>query len=123
MRLGCDTHGPEVVVGAVTPPHQAAFALRPSTPDAFHLLDPHGPAEALIHDRATTADGLGLGDLNMRQDAVTYGEEQFGVDAHTGALFAPVRCVVALFCCGHGLSRLREGFKGLSCETGRLADV
>jgi hypothetical protein len=112
-----------MVLSAVTPPHQAAFALRPSTPDAFHLLDPHGPAEALIHDRATTADGLGLGDLNMRQDAVTYGEEQFGVDAHAGSPFAPVHCVVALFCCGHGLSRLREGFQGLSCETGHLTHV
>jgi hypothetical protein len=69
-------------------------------------------------DRAPTADGLGLGDLNVRQAAVAYGEEQIGVEAHASSLFTPVRGVVAL-CSSHG----REDLQGLSSETGHLAGV
>lgn len=81
----------------LTPPHRAAFAPCRTAPDTFHLPHPHGPVEALLHDRATATHGLRSVNLLKCRTTVSYGEEQIRVFMEASCPFAPVHGVIRSF--------------------------
>src|SRR6478735_1344654 len=77
--------------------HCAALVLAEATPDAGVLAGLERPLQALLHDGAATADGLGFLDLQQRRTGVADGEEQLGVFLTTNGVVTPVHgCYLSL---------------------------
>ncbi|MGY3679845.1 two-component sensor histidine kinase/PAS domain-containing protein [Streptomyces sp. TE33382] len=77
--------------------HRAALVLAEATPDAGVLAGLKRPLQALLHDGAATADGLGFLDLQQRRTGVADGEEQLGVFLTTNGVVTPVHgCYLSL---------------------------
>src|SRR5689334_9147108 len=84
--------------------HGAALVLAETAPDAGVLTGLERPLQALLHDGAAAADGLGFLDLQQRRTGVADGEEQLGVFLTTNGVVTPVhgcylsQCFVRVAC-------------------------
>lgn len=77
--------------------HGAALVLAETTPDAGVLAGLERPLQALLHDGAATADGLGFLDLQQRRTGVADGEEELGVFLAANGVVTPVHgCYLSL---------------------------
>ena len=71
--------------------------IDPYWTDAGFLLVLQRPLEALLHDGAATADGLGLLDLQQRGTGVADGEEKLRVFLAANGVVTPVHgCYLSL---------------------------
>src|SRR5690349_6907739 len=79
--------------------HGAALVLAETAPDAGVLTGLERPLQALLHDGAAAADGLGFLDLQQRRTGVADGEEEFRVFLAANGVVTPVHgCSISLYC-------------------------
>src|SRR5690242_19322463 len=79
--------------------HRAALVLTEPTPDTGVLAALKRPLQALLHDGAAAADGLGFLDLQQRRTGVADGEEEFRVFLAANGVVTPVHgCSISLYC-------------------------